>query len=80
MVNIIQDDLLRYMYNELSPEKRLQIQQLLITDNDLRERMDVLVSSKKRLEKIQLLSPDERTLDRIFQYAEKEVEAVSTGE
>ena len=74
MVHITQDDLLQYLYKELSPERTSQIQQLLENDNELRDRLTVLKAAKNRLEKIKLISPDERSVDNIFNYSEHGVE------
>ena len=74
MVNITQDDLLQYLYNELSPEKTLRIQGLLETDGELQERFAVLKAAKNRLEKIKLISPDDRSVDNIFNYSEQGIE------
>ncbi len=73
MVQITQDDLLQYLYNELSPEKTSQIQQSLENDTELRERLTVLKAAKNRLEKIKLISPDSRSVDNIFNYSEQGV-------
>ena len=76
MVNITQDDLLQYLYNETSPEKKALIQQLSETDTVLKERLDVLRSAKARLEKIRLISPDNRSVENIFNYSERGVEVL----
>ena len=70
MVQITQDDLLQYLYSELSPEKTLQIRESLEKDTELRERLTVLKAAKNRLEKIKLISPDSRSVDNIFNYSE----------
>ena len=73
MVQITQDDLLQYLYSELSPERTNEIQQLLESDGELRERLSVLKASKNRLEKIKLISPDARSVENIFNYSEQGV-------
>lgn len=77
MAIITQDDLLQYLYKETSAEKTLYIRTALETDADLKERMQVLRAGKDRLEKIKLLSPDSRVLDKIFSYAGKEMKELS---
>jgi hypothetical protein len=67
-MHVTQDDLLHYLYKETSPEMTTHIQQLLETDADLRERLNVLKSAKIRLDKIKLISPDDRSVDTIFNY------------
>lgn len=71
MAIITQDDLLQYLYKETSPEKTLYIKAALETDASLKERMQVLKAGSERLEKFKLLSPDDRTLDKIFTHSEK---------
>jgi hypothetical protein len=73
-MNITQDDLLQFLYLEVSSEKASQIQQLLETDTDLQERLQILKSAKSRLDKIKLISPDNRSVDNIFNYSKQGVE------
>lgn len=73
MANITQDDLLNYLYKEGSAEKIEYIEQLLETDIDLQERIEVLKTAKSRLDKIKLMSPSSRSVDNIFNYAERGV-------
>ena len=79
MVTITQDDLLQYLYRETSPEKTMQIQQLAESDPDIKEKLEVLKSAKNRLEKIKLISPDQRSVDNIFNYSERGVEELHGG-
>ena len=74
MMNITQDDLLQYLYREGTPEKTHQIQQLLEVDTDLQQRFEQLKTAKDRLNKIKLISPDERSLDNIFNYSQRVTE------
>lgn len=78
MVNITQDDLLNYMYGEGSGEKLQYIQQLLETDIDLQERLQILKSAKSRLDQIKLISPNGRSVDNILNYAERGVTEMHT--
>ena len=71
MVNITQDDLLNYLYKEGAAEKLEYIQQLLETDADLQERFEILKSAKNRLDQITLISPNNRSVDNILNYAER---------
>ena len=77
MAIITQDDLLQYLYKETSAEKTLYIRQALDTDAALKERFQVLLAANERLEKLKLLSPDDRTLEKIFQHSEKGMKAFS---
>jgi hypothetical protein len=69
MMNITQDDLLQFLYKEGSPEKTNYIQEQLETDLELQERFHLLKTSKNRLDKIKLISPDNRSVDNIFNYS-----------
>ena len=71
MANITQDDLLNYLYKEGSAEKIEYIEQLLETDIDLQERIEVLKTAKSRLDQIKLISPNSRSVDNILNYAER---------
>ena len=73
MVNITQDDLLNYLYREGTAEKLEYIKQLLETDADFQERFDLLKSAKNRLDKIKLISPNNRSVDNILNYAERRI-------
>ena len=73
MATITQDDLLQYLYRETTPEKTEQISRQLETDKELEERFTILRSAKTRLEKIKLISPDDRSVDNIFNYSERGV-------
>jgi hypothetical protein len=77
MLIITQDDLLQYLYKESSPEKTLIIKEALETDAAVKERMQVLRTGKERLDLLSKYSPDTRTLDNIFNYAAKGIEAFS---
>jgi len=79
MANITQDDLLQFLYNELSPERTKEMQKQLDTDPELQERLNVLKAAKVRLEKIKLLSPDERSIDKIMNYSERGIEELHHG-
>jgi hypothetical protein len=74
MMNITQDDLLQYLYKEGTTEKTHHIQQLLEEDTDLQERFEQLKTAKGRLDKIKLISPDERSVDNIFNYSQRAIE------
>lgn len=78
MMNITQDDLLNYLYGEGTAEKLQNIQQLLDTDIDLQERLQTLKSAKSRLDQIKLISPSNRSVDNILNYAERGVTEMHT--
>lgn len=74
MMNITQDNLLQYLYKEGTTEKTHQIQQQLEEDTDLQERFEQLKTAKGRLDKIKLISPDDRSVDNIFNYSQRAIE------
>jgi hypothetical protein len=73
-MNITQDDLLQYLYKEATSEKVSYIEQLLEEDTDLQERFQQLKTAKNRLDKIKLISPDNRSVDNIFNYSQRVIE------
>jgi hypothetical protein len=76
MHNFTPEDLLLYLYNETSPAQTAQIKAALETDWSLREKFDVLTSAQNKLETIKM-SPSQRTVDNILDYAEKAVAELS---
>lgn len=77
MHNFTLEDLLRYLYNETSPEQTAQIKAALETDWTLREKFEVMTSAKQRLEALKL-SPRQQTIDNILNHAEKAVSELSS--
>lgn len=76
MHNFTLEDLLRYLYKETSPSQTAEIRAALEADWSLREKFEVLSSAHKRLDALQL-SPSQRSVDAILNYAEKAVEELS---
>ncbi len=74
MMNVTQDDLLQYMYKECTPEKFRLLHQLLLSNEELQERLNILYAVKSKLDKIKLISPDERSVDNILNYSKQGVE------
>jgi hypothetical protein len=77
MNNFTTEDLLRYSYNETSAAQTAEIKAALQIDFELQEKLQVITSAQNRLEKLQL-SPSQRSIDAILQYAEKNVAILST--
>ncbi len=71
MDNITQDELLQYLYNEGSPERKQHIKQELETSKELQEKFNELIIAKNHLDKIKLISPDQRSVDNIFNYGKR---------
>ena len=76
MQSFTMDDLLRYLYKETTPEKTAAIKAALESDWSLREKMEVIETALNKLEDI-TLSPREKTIDFIINYAEKTVEELT---
>ena len=73
MHNFTPEDLIQYLYKETSSAKTAEIKAALESDWSLREKFEVITSAQKRLEKINL-SPRQKTIDNILNYAEKAVD------
>lgn len=71
------EDLIQYLYHETSPSKSAEIKAALENDWTLREKMDVLVSAKQKLEPVSL-SPRTETINNILEHAERALEAVAS--
>jgi len=76
MHNFTPEDLLQYLYNETSPAQTAQIKAALESDWSLREKFEVITSAQKRLDALKM-SPSQRTIDNILNYAEKAVAELS---
>lgn len=70
------EDLVQYLYNEASPEKTAAIKLALETDYNLREKLTVMATASKRLDALSF-SPRKETIDKITQYAKKNIEELS---
>lgn len=77
MYSFTTEDLLQYLYNETSTDKTAAIKTALNVDWTLREKLEVLKTSHDQLSEVPLSSPSSKTLDAIFNYAEKAVEELS---
>lgn len=77
MHNFTTDDLLQHLYKETSADKTAAIKLALETDWSLVEKMDFLKATQQELDSIKLMSPNTKTLENIFAYAEKAVEELS---
>ena len=76
MHNFTPEDLLLYLYNETSPAQTAQIKAALEIDWSLREKFEVITSAKKRLQALKM-SPSQKTIDNILNYAEKAIAELS---
>lgn len=65
---VTQDNLVRFIYGEISAEEASLIQEALTSDLELKELYDQLVESKAELDKIRL-QPSQRVIDNILNYS-----------
>jgi hypothetical protein len=70
MIKITQEELIRYIYNETSPQKTENIKAALQTDWNLRETYEKLLSTRKELSELKF-SPRIETVNKILEYAFK---------
>ena len=76
MSNFTPEDLLLYLYNEMDPETRNQVELALENDWTLREKLGVLKTSMQRLDRL-VQSPRTEVVLNILHYAsEKQSETV----
>ncbi|HML57243.1 MAG TPA: hypothetical protein PLE75_07470 [Ferruginibacter sp.] len=76
MEKINLEDLVQYLYNEVSAEKRSAIDIALESNFELREKLQVMATASKRLAALSF-SPRQQTIDSIMDYAAKGQEALS---
>lgn len=70
MNKITPEDLVRYLYNETSPEKTDRIKAALQIDNVLHDEYEKLKNTHSKLEEVKL-SPRPETINSILEYAAK---------
>ena len=73
MPNFTTEDLLLFIYNEMSNTEKSALEQELETNWALREKLQVLKESEQRLQKLKLQAPRFQTVDAIMEYAAAEV-------
>ena len=73
MPNFTTEDLLLFIYNEMSNTEKSALEQELETNWALREKLQVLKESEQRLQKLKLQAPRFQTIDAIMEYAAAEV-------
>ena len=74
MHNYSPEDLILYLYKETNPETTAAIEEAIKTDWTLREKLEVLKTSMKRLDSI-ITSPRAELILNVMKYAAKESEA-----
>jgi hypothetical protein len=73
MTNFTPEDLLLYLYKETTPEQTTAIEEALQKNWSLREKLSVLKTSMKRLDKIQE-SPRTEVVLNVLNYAREKTE------
>ncbi len=63
-----QDDLIRYIYQETTPEESIEIETALIFDEQLSETYNNLSGTVESLKAVKL-KPSEDTIDKILSYS-----------
>ncbi len=76
MHNFTMEDLIQFLYNETSPETTAAIKDALKSDWSLREQLNTITGTHAELNTVKMLSPRKSTLESIFSYAEKSIEAI----
>jgi hypothetical protein len=69
MPNFTTEDLILFMYNEMSEPEKASLEQELQSNWALREKLQVLKESEQRLQKMSLQSPRRQTIAAIMEYA-----------
>lgn len=72
MQHFTTESLVQYLYNELDPEFALALQAELQVNWALREKLRTLEEVQNRLNRMPLLAPRSRVLDRIFASAHQQ--------
>lgn len=68
MNNFTTEDMIRYLYNEMSPEESLRAKECIDQDPELRELCSNLQASMSDLNTIRY-SPNANSIERIMNYA-----------
>jgi len=67
------EDLLSFLYDEISTEEKKEIEAALQTDWALSQKFQVLKEAHNKLRNIKLASPRTKTIAAIMQYAEESI-------
>jgi hypothetical protein len=69
MHNFTNEDLIRYIYNELNDNDRKDLEKELETNWALKEKLRVFKDAQNRVSNMRLTSPSARSMENIFLYA-----------
>ena len=67
------EDLLLFLYDEMSPEQKKEMEAALHADWALAQKYQVLQEAYEKLKRIKLASPRSKTIAAIMQYAEESI-------
>lgn len=67
-LRVTENDLVRYLYNELTKEEKTAVEQVLACDTSLRSQLKEMSQGKKLLNRIKV-KPSARTIDNILAYS-----------
>jgi hypothetical protein len=70
MTKFTPEELVQYLYNETSAQKSAAIKAALVTDWDLQESFELILTAQKNLEEVKL-SPRQEAVDKILAYSAK---------
>ena len=74
MANFTPEDLLLYLYNEMEPATKLELEKALETDWTLREKLGVLKTSMQRLDRL-VQSPRTEVVLSILRHTSQQLPA-----
>lgn len=77
MQSITSEDLLLYLYGETTPQQSKEIASALQNDWDVKEKYELLKGSIDELNEISY-APEQKTIDKIMEYAQKSTEMLVT--
>jgi hypothetical protein len=63
------DDIIRYVYQEISEEERTLIEQTLLTEADLQQFHEEVLETKNDLDRLRV-APSDRTIQNILSYSQ----------
>ncbi|RED98948.1 anti-sigma factor [Marinoscillum furvescens] len=62
------NDLVRFLYDELTNDEKRALAQALLTDNELQNELDLLRSTMTELSKVSY-KPSQRSVDKILEFS-----------
>ena len=78
MMTYNNNDLLRYIYNELPETEAKNVTEAAKSNWKIREALIELQSAKADLDRLPMYSPSKRSVNNILQYAEQSLQEITT--